>query len=497
MEEKDDKIETFKKTYNANHLRGLDDSEIQEFKNSTDNSVYKKLIDNFYIDPLSYTPKYVQGPYFCFRCTMKSPLALDREDDLKTFYFFGEVHEDHNRHCLNMFLPFTEYIQKLSQFSPSFFDLYLETEFINKNSEGKYLKSNTIFYKIIKTIRGPKIQNFLKSYKRNDLLNLGKEPLMDSDIVLVQNSFLNCVQPETRDSTECKLMRIHNIDIRAPSGLTEITDSFYLNVLTTIFGISDLNEILREEKNAGFQVILKLLNWTYSFYILIKMLDSDNKLSFDNWMEILKTDRLFCKELYKRTYMKDMIIEFARVKFNELIEKSNFVLNYHRINSKIEDVFVKLISGCDNINIAVDESETKNDSENEFDCQSKIIEQNYVLKESKKRNNFGQKVPLKKLCEDSDIKEIFVIQDFLKNLDVLKTDIYCLSRIFKKYNPKEGTNPEMPDESRNLIVYTGKNHTDNYIQFLQMYSEREPRCNLVETFYKENQRKRGCVQIRL
>lgn len=59
MEEKDNKIETFKKTYNANHLRGLDDSKIQEFKNSTDNSVYKKLIDNFYIDPLSYTPKYV------------------------------------------------------------------------------------------------------------------------------------------------------------------------------------------------------------------------------------------------------------------------------------------------------------------------------------------------------------------------------------------------------------------------------------------------------
>lgn len=68
------------------------------------------MIDNLYIDPFSYTPRYVQGPYFCFRCIMKSPLALDSENegDLKAFYFFGEIHEDHNRHCSKItsnFLP--------------------------------------------------------------------------------------------------------------------------------------------------------------------------------------------------------------------------------------------------------------------------------------------------------------------------------------------------------------------------------------------------------
>ena len=502
------KIETFKKTYNANHLRGLDDSKIQEVKNSTDNSVLKKLIDNLSINPLSYTPQYVQGPYFCFRCTMRSPLALENEGDLKTFYFFGENHEDHSGHCSRItrnYLPFTEYIQKLSEFSPSFFDLYLETEFINKNIEGKYLKSNNAYDKIIKAMTGPKSKNFLKSYQLNELSDMqyGDQNKLPSGISLLQNSFLRCVQPETRTDSDCKLMRIHNIDIRSPFGLTEITDSFYFSVLCTIFGISDLEDIFKRDKFSGFRILFTLLNKTYSFYIIMKLMDDNNKLSFDKYMEILKTDRVFCKELYKRTYMKDMIIEFARFKFNQLIEKCNFILKDIGIHSSMDDVFVKLISGCDNIiensdsdetDSGSDSDETKNDV-SEDDCQSKIIDENYILEQSKNRNNFGVKVPLAELSEDMDIREIFVVQFFLRLVNVLRTDIYCLSRMFKKYNPKEGTNPEMPDESRNLIIYTGKVHSNNYIEFLKMYSEKEPRCNLVKTFYDENSLEQGCVKI--
>lgn len=127
MEDKVDeiqyKIETFKKTYNSNHLRGLDDSKIQEVKNSTDNSVLKKLIDNLAIDPLSYTPYYVQGPFFCYRYTMKSPLALEGEGDLKSFYLFGEQHQDHTGHCKypGESLPITEYIKKIISVFTFFF----------------------------------------------------------------------------------------------------------------------------------------------------------------------------------------------------------------------------------------------------------------------------------------------------------------------------------------------------------------------------------------
>lgn len=495
MEEKVDeiqyKIETFKKTYNSNHLRGLDDSKIQEVKNSTDNSVLKKLIDNLAIDPLSYTPYYVQGPFFCYRYTMKSPLALEGEGDLKSFYLFGEQHQDHTGHCKypGESLPITEYIKKLSQFSPSFFDLFLETSFIGKNSEGKYLESVTSFTKIYETLdQHDSNEDFLTRYKANERLIVEEGKKRDSSITLIKNNFLNCLQPETRDDPDCKLMRIHNLDIRSPFGITEITDSFYFDVLNKIIAWS---HILNENKFQGFRIIFKVLNWTRAFYILIKLLNG-NELSFDRYMEILKTDRLFCKQLYKRTYLKDMLIEFARVKFNDCVNQANSKLG--KFKSSLPTLFVKIIKNCNSPADSATESKVANEDDVETECQSKIIDESYVLEQSRRRKEFGKKDFFPRF-ENFNINEMFILSEFLEQLAVLQTDIYCLSRIFKKYIPKEGTNPEMPDESRNIIVYAGAEHTRNYIEFLNMYAEREPRCNLVKTFDFESISKKGCVRI--
>jgi hypothetical protein len=57
------------------------------------------------------------------------------------------------------------------------------------------------------------------------------------------------------------------------------------------------------------------------------------------------------------------------------------------------------------------------------------------------------------------------------------------------------TNPEMPDESRNIIIFTGSAHIENYVDFLNMYQYTDPRINLVKSFYNENPAKKGCVKI--
>jgi hypothetical protein len=468
-----------------------------------------QLIDNFLEhQPFSYTPQYVQGPYICYRYTMKSPLNQD-ESDLKTFYLFGEYHRDHTSDCIqsnirNRFSPFTEYIKNLSKFSPSFFDLYLETGFIRKNKEGKYFIDNyDRTTKIWETLNEyDPTKDFLDTYdkhERNIIQDINIHTSSSTSTSLIR-TFLNCLQPEKRDDPICKLMRIHNIDLRQPYGLTEMTDSFYFKVLSIILdqGERDFGSVLirtnynkivceRYFNTTLLPLLINKLNWTSSFYILIKLLDVD-EISFDRYMEILKTERVFCKQLYKRTYMKDMIIEFAREKFQQFIREND--LELAKIRSSVHNIFLKLITSCDMVQNDESENQPENKVEEGEECKSKIIDKNYVLKQSQERNDFADKQ-----IHYFVFEEIISLFNLHTRILGLQIDIYCLSRIFKKYIPKEGTNPEMPDESRNVIIYTGSAHIANYVEFLNMYSRKNPECNLQQTFYNINPFEKGCVKI--
>ena len=60
-------------------------------------------------------------------------------------------------------------------------------------------------------------------------------------------------------------------------------------------------------------------------------------------------------------------------------------------------------------------------------------------------------------------------KEYCSYLAMLKVDLYCLSRVFKTYDIKKN-NPVgafQPVESKNIIIYTGDDHSQTYIEFLE------------------------------
>jgi hypothetical protein len=60
----------------------------------------------------------------------------------------------------------------------------------------------------------------------------------------------------------------------------------------------------------------------------------------------------------------------------------------------------------------------------------------------------------------------------LENIDVFKMDMYALSRIFKPYDiyRDDPRGAFQPTESKNIIIYVGDYHAQNYAEFLQYLS---------------------------
>ena len=110
-----EKIEAFKETYDALYIEDLSDEKKEEIREKV-NPVLKQLIDHLQF-PKTYNVDIIEGPISFYK------LKLNR----KSFYLFGEKHKDTRGHCLPMdSISFSEYIKRLSENSPSFFDLYIE-----------------------------------------------------------------------------------------------------------------------------------------------------------------------------------------------------------------------------------------------------------------------------------------------------------------------------------------------------------------------------------
>ena len=90
MEEKND-IDLFKETYNATYLQGLPEDKIQEVKQSV-NPTLQKLIDNLSIIKTYNTVQYIEGPVEFYKLKLVT--------GSKSFYIFGEYHNDPTGHCL-------------------------------------------------------------------------------------------------------------------------------------------------------------------------------------------------------------------------------------------------------------------------------------------------------------------------------------------------------------------------------------------------------------
>ena len=61
--------------------------------------------------------------------------------------------------------------------------------------------------------------------------------------------------------------------------------------------------------------------------------------------------------------------------------------------------------------------------------------------------------------------QIYALIDIFASIAALMTDMYTLSRIFKRFKVPKGIN--QPVEPTHIIVYTGDAHTKNYIKFIK------------------------------
>lgn len=57
---------------------------------------------------------------------------------------------------------------------------------------------------------------------------------------------------------------------------------------------------------------------------------------------------------------------------------------------------------------------------------------------------------------------LYIVTGYINGIQVLMMDVYSLARIFKKFAP----NLNKPDEPRNIIIYSGNIHSENYRTFL-------------------------------
>lgn len=64
-----------------------------------------------------------------------------------------------------------------------------------------------------------------------------------------------------------------------------------------------------------------------------------------------------------------------------------------------------------------------------------------------------------------NLEDFWAFKDYCSYLAMLKVDMYCLARVFKTYDvDKKGA--FQPVESKNIIIYTGDDHAQSYVEFL-------------------------------
>ena len=414
-------ISNFMESYNALYLTGMSYEQIQELRSSLNNPILVKLIDNLYV-PKTYITKYIEGPMSFYK------FKLDIEGIPKrSFYLFGEIHRKNTAgSCIDASITFPEYIKRLSESSPSFFDLYIETTMIRST---KPVGKNLSHYDFLKGDPIHALSNTIKlmikspNSKFMRLFKLTKDAYpqrvtTSSILSKISSEFLNCIQPSTRSLDDrCNIMRIHTIDTRT-SWLSElINDVFYYRVILEIL-------VFRNDSEAVKLNLLSRIENDKVIELLSKLIIGD-EVAVQNILDIVINHKYTKKEFDK---IDEGLQSTIREYFISKISKLNSSRNVLAIKSLISDLRNQsLISGGWNI----------------------------------------------------------IVGQFILSFLSYTMDIYCLSRIFKKHKVEDAYQPQ---ESINVIVYSGNDHTQVYREFFQFIGIRE-------TYSYINPLKKSCVEI--
>jgi hypothetical protein len=294
--EENQKIRVFLETYNALYLEDFSQEKLEGLKEEL-NPVYRKLIDNLK-SPMTYAQyEYIEGP----RSLYKFKMEADGRPK-KSFYIFGEHHEDSKGHCgrAQNSIEFHQYLKSLSLESPSFLDVYVELSMV----KSKYEYGSTRF--AIPVVVGRMLRNrsesFRDSFRHAKLAGTGLFKNDSYTLTKIHETFSNCLQPALRNVPECELIRIHNIDIR------DTWDN-----LTDDYGLSLLREII--DQATSMEEIINLIR---RISLEIPLLSDTLRIlaTTRNLMDLLMMSEKLKNEI-DLSYEKENITNFIQSKLDE------------------------------------------------------------------------------------------------------------------------------------------------------------------------------------
>ena len=254
----------------------------------------------------------------------------------------------------------------------------------------------------------------------------------------VKSKFKDCILDESLNSCPYNKIRFHKVDIRFNSldipYLKEVDKYIFLlreelPEATDIYP-SDINQV-KENLKQTYEFFYNTLPQIYDFCknIIYPIIDSGNQFLYSKYAELFDTNNIVSKEILKSGRYSNNIIEFSKKEIEEII------------SSDLSPTF---------INIFEENRNDLNDKE-KFEILIGINYNNILLAIT----DFMQMI----IAISSVIMDSYVLSRMLK-------EKFSIEESFDKYKSNEKKYGPEHIYIKNIIVYAGESHCQNYIKFL-------------------------------
>jgi hypothetical protein len=436
---------------------------------ATMNSVQQRLIQNLALPKISKQFGYIEGPtHFSIYN------AADANNMYKTFYLFGENHKDLESakgRCVKRLqaspdrvIAFADFISLMAKNTTQFLDIYMEVEkFSAEKNYRLYSNQNTWFkYSLFPALLNqfnvdPQVPLFATytQFLHTSLPGTVDFATHTDSLVLLQllQRFSDCFDPSKRGSNadQCALARFHYIDVRTVINTDNVNSfQFYLDIVLEFINIVSPNQFYDMYKPIYSQLhfmMYKPAAWsklTYVKHFVFNVLRSFGVYSF--------METLVAADDFRGITALDLYLS-KDPKLDEKINKSTL------------SGFIKPF-----VANTLDEQHSPEDVRNQWTI-AKLFEQQQdaaaTENDFESLLNFEEK--LKK--EESDYEAFMSFCQFLYkylfNLTAAVVDLYCLSRVFKKFSHDPLRPLEQPEYPSTYIIYSGDYHTQVYEKFIE------------------------------
>jgi hypothetical protein len=392
--------------YNATLLNNLDQSLKDAFKTEActkneihdrkERKVLRTLISNYFNKTVPIVD-YIGGP-FSLTCQWSGEYK-------KLIYIFGEAHS-WRTDCFKLQnkikgneLNFENYLKQFIPNSSSFLDIFIELH-ARKRGEFKYEKP-------------------IKEYDVSPIR-----------LYKIASEFEECLSNINSDKDECKLSRIHYIDVRSierkkgPDPISNFIIEYYAKL--QLYRVEIARQTSSEKKFTEQNFVDELIQFiTENASTMNNFLKPKNDPDFDKfWTDMLESNAYVLKEL-ERLEIIDKKIELAK-RIKDFI-KEELLDEAKEHSDKIRKLTTNILSNI----------------------------------------HGGLRTYLDDLFL---IKHIEDLADYVLLPNSRVPDAYTLPRIFKNFNLdpeniQKKRNTDEPKEAHNIIIYAGDNHCEIYRKF--------------------------------